>query len=629
MSKNKQNRALLLLCFVFVFITGASNLKTAPASRAEVNTSKHIYNTRASPLFSLSDTVQTVADLAPDHVPLYHALLNYWAQVTGRDLFAMRLLSLYFGLLSLAVTYRLARACGSESSATDTVLCLAILAFFLYYTQITRLYALLVLSSATLLLFYWRVLTAGKRAAWSNWAGLFASSVAVIYTHLFGFILLSAIAAYHLLLAPKNRHWLHICLSIAAAGLCFLPWLPVTLSAIGGRKVPDSDALSLPQALEALSSIYSNGFPLLLVIAVAAILLRRKQLKPAQLYILSVAGACLLLMLLANALEPLLIARRIRYTLILVVPVCCALAVGLHLLPGWSRLRLPTLALWILLFFAYRDSESYLLYTNQLSLHYDTIPPYHVLQYHPDILPQASDFLLSMHPDKSIQYNRSLGFYGIKVGTWRSLIHIYYDESGLPVFESTDTRYVDLASMNRWHFPVWLVTNPQQTTLEALPAYTDHFLAHFHACSRYHETDDARIELYIRRPLPCELLEDPAPSALQYDNGTQLANILLQQKGDSLQVYLHWTHTIANAYAYSLQLFNTDGQKVAQVDDVIGGDSLARQSIPVGHLSAGDYQAQFIVYDYNTQETQPGTIVADQRRFERAVPVSVITLDGG
>ena len=65
-----------------------------------------------------------------------------------------------------------------------------------------------------------------------------------------------------------------------------------------------------------MSSIYTNGLPLIVPVVVAAILLNVKQLGRSQKYVLFVAAAMFLLMLVANEVTPVIIARRIRYTIV-------------------------------------------------------------------------------------------------------------------------------------------------------------------------------------------------------------------------------------------------------------------------------------------------------------------------
>ena len=88
----------------------------------------------------------------------------------------------------------------------------------------------------------------------------------------------------------------------------------------------------------------------------------------------------------------------------------------------------------------------------------------------------------------------------------------------------------------------------------------------------------------MKRAYPCQLLTASAPFELQYDNGTRLINILLQPRAGALDIYLWFAKTFANQYAFSLQLVDGQGQRAAQVDDVIGGDALVMKTLDASSL---------------------------------------------
>lgn len=45
-------------------------------------------------------------------------------------------------------------------------------------------------------------------------------------------------------------------------------------------------------------------------------------------------------------------------------------------------------------------------------------------------------------------------------------------------------------------------------------------------------------------------------------------------------------------------------------------------------LSAGNYAAKLIVYDFDTGASQSGMIISDQRRFEREIEIAQFTIGG-
>ena len=613
---------ILALCFAFVFATGMRTAISQPMSLDDAYSVKRLFYSRDHPLMSVNETIHTIVSLpAKNHTPLYVILLNLWTRYTGRDLFTLRLLSIYFGLLAIAFTYRLAYSTGGKAAALDAALITSFLAFFLFYTQIARLYSLLLLLPPWLMWSYRKVLSTTGSQTFLAWLSLVISAAAIIYTHLTGFLVLAAIGVYHLVFTPKDRRWLTVCLGMIVAGLLFLPWLPFALEGLMTRSSgQDIHGLPLVHALLAIMSVYSNGLLPLIPCVGLLMAIRYKRLRESQRFIIVLACLLVAMFLAANEISPLVVARQMRYTLTLAAVLSCALAIGLGLLPYWPVLRLPALIFWIAAFIIYWDSSNSHLHINWSTLGQEALPHYQHLLYEPDIEPRNSDFVLSFHEDTRIGA-KALEYYGKKSGSWRGLMHIYNDDVNNPVVQSSDTRYMDLESMAIWHFPIWLIHDPQQTDLQAMQAYTLSLTARFHSCGRYLETDNAIIDLYVENAIPCELLLAERPLSIRYDNGSELANILLQPTADELSVYTWWTRTLANQYAFSLQLFDSSGEKVAQLDEVVGGDALYSHSLNIADLPPDDYRAKLILYDFISHKSQPGVFVLDQQPFTREVDI--------
>ena len=94
-----------------------------------------------------------------------------------------------------------------------------------------------------------------------------------------------------------------------------------------------------------------------------------------------------------------------------------------------------------------------------------------------------------------------------------------------------------------------------------------------------------------------------------------------------MNIYFWWTNTIANEYAFSSQLFDVRDDKVAQLDNVICGDPISSHSFDISDLPPGEYTSKLIIYDFDSKDSQSGTIVAGEQRFERAVDVGRISID--
>ena len=614
-----------MLCLAFVFAIGAANLLSDPIKTADYNSWKHIGITSGEPIFSIPETINSVAALSSDHAPLYFTLLNVWAQLTGRDLVTMRVLSLLFAMLALAFTFRLALATGGKGAALDATVLTASLAYFLYFSLEVRMYSLLPMLSAWVAWAYWRVSIATARARWFHWAALLVGAAAIINTHYFGFLLLASIGLYHLLAAPKNRAWLKVPLVMIAAGLFFLPWLPVALRSLTIRSIPDHDVLSLFEAIPAIFSVYSNGLILPWLLIGAALVMRFKRLDEGQRYVAALAFILLGMLLVANEFADLIIARRLRYTIVLMLIWSCALAIGLQLLPKWKRLRIPALAIWIIACLAYNNSTDMLLYTNRLADGQIHVPPFQRLLYEPAIDLRQRDFVVSVHADTPLQF-KQFDFYAGKLKRFFALIHMWINESGELETQHNDTRYPDLESLADWEYPIWLVFNPAQTDFAAMAVYDDSVRRYFQHCRRFVETDDAIVDMLLAQAILCDLFTAEQPLELIYDGGNHLENIATELQADELRVSFLWAKIVQNEYAFSIQIFDDARPTGLQHDDVISGTPVSNFALDISALPAGDYRVILIVYGFLNGESQAGAFAGSQERFQREVEVTRITI---
>ncbi len=618
---------IVILSLALSYVLGVSSLKNYPIFGSEANSIKHLWISHTSPTLSIPDTVASVFARSPDHAPGYMVILNIWSRLTGRDFFTLRLLSVFFGVLALAFTYRMALLISGADTALTAALLAAFLAYLVYYSYTARMYSLLAMGTAWVAWAYWKVSSIEEPVPRRCWISYIFPAAAIIWVHYFGLIVLAALGVYHVCFARKTRRWLQISLASMAAGLLFTPLLPYFVAGTAGRGVPWSDALSLVDSARAIASIYTNGLPIIVPVVAIVAALKYRRLGQAQQYILILACAIVLLMLAANEITPLLIARRIRYTIIFALPWACALAVALSLLPAWKMLRLPFLALWIGAFAAYSRTDEMLLYTNWLTQNQHKMPHFQDLLYEPAVTTHENDYILSFHPNLPLAWQFP-SYYGQIPGKWAGLIHIWTGPDGLPAFYSSERELTSVESMASWRFPVWLVYNPQETDLERMPAYADGFAKHYRSCGRYVDKPLSVIERYAPLDVSCALLTSPEPFVLQFDNGAELANIEIAMDSDALHVYTWWAKTEFGIYTYSLQVFNREGAQTGlQTDNLIGESGFYVLSMDLSSLPAGEYVVKLIVYDTVSLKSQPGLVVGAQARFQREVEVGRFSVE--
>lgn len=612
---------LVAACLLAVYTLGVTNLKAEPISHSEWNSQQHLFKTYLDPAYTVSETLASVSANSAQHGPLYFVLLNIWESLAGRDLFSLRLFSIFCGILSIAFTCRLASLSGNRDVSTIAAMLTAFVVFLIFYHQLVRMYSLLTLLVAVVAWAYWNAIAAADAPPAWNWAVLIASSAALIYVHYYGMIVLAAIGLYHLLFAAKNRRWSQVCAAMLVAGLAFAPWLPVVLRGWSELRIP-SENLSLFESIVTVAQVYTNGLAPILVLAAATCLLRFKLLSPSQRYLLFLALSIFLTIIVLNEFTPVLAARRLRYTVILAAPLICSIAIGLSLLPG-RKFAIPTLVtIWILACFVYAESDELKTYTNQAYQNSDAVPSYQDFRYKAEDLPSRNALILSFHPDTMVDNHKVLAYYRWVLSDWAHVAHITTDASGDIVIQSGLSTYATLDAIVQNSNSVWVIHNPQQTDLSSLEVYRSWFTQHFQICRRFIDTERSVVEYYLKIPIPCGLVADGRGLEIVYDNGAWLGGAEIAQSTDQLAVSLWWLHNEEAVHAYSLQVFDESKQKVLQLDAVISGDPVDARSLDLAGLPVGAYSVDLIVYDRQSGASQSGEIAGENRSFERAVELA-------
>ena len=192
------------------------------------------------------------------HPPLYYVMLHGWRELLGDGEFGLRSFSTFAGILTVAAAISLTRNTflfSDRNSIITISLLTGLLATLnptlVYYSQETRMYALLALIStlSTLVLFRW--LNSGRPWQWA--VGYIFLSTAGLYTHYFypimfvvqGIIILSWLSRKYITLVfaplkltaePKwsqvPAKWLFM---VGISVVLYLPWVPVFLRQTTGR----------------------------------------------------------------------------------------------------------------------------------------------------------------------------------------------------------------------------------------------------------------------------------------------------------------------------------------------------------------------------------------------------------
>lgn len=197
-------------------------------------------------------TLHTARDI---HPPLYYYLLHFWILTVGSSEFSAAFLSLVFGVLIIALCYRLGSELCDRRAGLLTAFLIAVSPFNLWYSQEVRMYTLGAFLGLVSLYCLSRLagLTrngagehvggaetppGGRRGgAWKFWLGYILSSAAGLYSlYYFAFLLLFQnllVIGWWLTSRLREsqrplllRRWL---LAQALILMLYLPWLPVAM----------------------------------------------------------------------------------------------------------------------------------------------------------------------------------------------------------------------------------------------------------------------------------------------------------------------------------------------------------------------------------------------------------------
>ncbi len=192
------------------------------------------YDEALSVHYALQPWSQMLAGVSgSDHPPLHTLLLHVWLNVVGQTEFAARYLSLWWGVLGVALLYHLARQLFDKSIGLLAALLLAISPLHVWYSQEARMYSLALTLNLGVVLTLLAVVARRETSPWP-WAGYVLLGALALYAHFYtSFILLLVNLAFGewWLARTIRRGWRAtrdlllrwVVAQVAILGL-FLPW---------------------------------------------------------------------------------------------------------------------------------------------------------------------------------------------------------------------------------------------------------------------------------------------------------------------------------------------------------------------------------------------------------------------
>jgi mannosyltransferase len=164
------------------------------------------------------------------HVPFYTILLHYWVYAFGISETSSRTLSAILGIMAVLAVYLIGKRWFSERVGLYASLMFAVSAIQVAYSQEARMYSLLVLLATISFLLFRELLDRPNALMIIGYA---LANVMIIYTHLFGFLVLGVQAiyyvVYYLLGKARPRNLIYGVLIMICTSASFIPWIPTFL----------------------------------------------------------------------------------------------------------------------------------------------------------------------------------------------------------------------------------------------------------------------------------------------------------------------------------------------------------------------------------------------------------------
>jgi hypothetical protein len=613
--------ALLLLTFWL----GVRDLDRRPLWADEQNSMLIAGIGPYGPISPLGVWRRTAEDMPPLS-PGYFIALNAWSKVAGFDPVALRVVSLLFGLLAVAATYRLGTGLVSRRVGFYAAVVLGTSILFVFYLTQIRFYAPLVFFVAATTWAYLRIVRSNDEPKARDYVILFGAVIGMFYVYFVAVLALAALGAYHLLFVPKNRRWARVTgVMIVAAPVCFL-WIPEIIKyaeAASGMEEWHERALNTSQTLERLAYILGNGSVVLSVAALLVGLLAFGRQTRGVWFLFALMAA---LWLLVNATQRTMHEGRLRYFLLFWPFAVTAVSVGLASLDQMIARRFPRARGLALVGWAAFALWSNFDATASSGLDgANHVYPMQVIERAVERRGQAGDLLVNFFPDDrdAFPINTSVAdFYFDSLPVDYLLITSQPD----PEKPVQQRDVPDAAMSNRQR--VWVASMPDHPPA-TLATFQTRLDAEYSQCSAETPRENLSLALYAREPMCCGQGADRP--LLRFGSGIELAGIvgLPAEVHDSLPLVMAWSlgDVPIHLYSVSLQAFAAEGEKVAQADYGLdaAGYACTSAQISLNGVAPGTYELRVAVYAWETGARLPA-MAQDNGQEGDLLPLGTFTV---
>ena len=546
---------------------------------------------------SLDGIWNSIIKVAPHQAYGWPLLLAIWGRFVGWSEVAVRALSLFFGMLTLAWVYRTGRDLLAPQAGLFAALVLSASVFFLAYMIHARAFTLIALCSTLCIWSYWRLVLNPRPTSMGAPAGLLLGSVGLLYSHYFTALFLPVLGLFHLLFVPKNRRWWRPVLLLGLAALLATAQLPGFLQGLE-RTVVDGDlhtrALSATALLSRFVRFMTNGLvapsppfsellllALPLVLALVTLQSLRRAIRISPFWLLAFTSLTVLAIVIAiNEFFRVIVENRIRYLMPL-WPLAALLAgAGLRRLARRHfQVVIGLLALWPILGVHLGTSSNF-----RYELGY--FIPSEIHRIYRALGKQVPETDLLMI-DKSALWTDSRGLYS-------SLLHQNFN--ALPV--EGEFLLENIRETYTAHPFIWLLYPSRDGAL--IRDLTDgEGLAH---CELAVDEWGFALERLARSGARCASVV----RRLEFENNIRLtwSGISLREELLSFEAGLASVDDyLLASYSLAVHVINPrNGERVAQGDVGVGPGAIATLSseIDISAQPPGDYEVQVALYNWQT-----------------------------
>lgn len=576
---------------------------------------------------SPAQTVHTILTYAPDHTPGYFLMLNIWGRITSFDVAIARLLTIFAGLITLAISYRLGNDFVGAPAGLIALAIVASNAFFNHYYAHIRMYPMSTLASGIILWIYLRIMYQCRRVRAGDYLALFAAVFVLCNLHFFNSVFLAVLGVFHLLLAPKNRRWALVSFAVIVAVLLFIPYpLAAADGLMSTVEVKKPDAIGIVRAIQAWLDAVTNREPLLLLITIVGLAVgafsRQVKLRP-WLVLPFIFVACLALL---SHYTTFIADFTMRYHLANWFPCVLFFTTGFYGLYRFHKYLLVLVILWILAGHHMQTHGSWWSRLNLRSLTYSQ-PPTQIISRLaqrtvplPAVLFSTDDFFYE-------SFLTSPGFNKLLAQLGHTPAEYFFGRHGIPFGIITDSnRAADQFAITSPS--IWVVAHADKLPADQLAYFDSYMVAlNYERCQRLSIGEQTTIIKYHWQRLGCL-----APVVQQRFRGNLINYDFigggLNANQSALLINDRWTGRTDQSlddYLLSYQLISTDGNNVAQLDlPLVHEHELRQFSLNMVGVQAGAYRLMAILYHSGTGEKQ--TWLNNTNEIAAMLPLTEIVL---